>query len=306
MAAAATRGRGASTAAARRAAGQKRGPREAGRVVGKGGRRAECLYCAAPFDAAASGRKSSFCGSWCRARACRPSRGGHSPGVPYARAGQRERDYRKRAKEQHDSPQCRYCGARLARGRVPASVAYCSEGCRRRVASERPRIPASAADYRDAGEAERRRRRAPPPKRPTTCRYCGRALPKGGPPMLRMCSDECRERTTAEQRRYPVRTHYNDAGKAEQRRRRAPPPPRICKRCGGRIPDESQRSSYCGDLCARRAVYEAYRRNPAALELNRARQRAYARKRYATPEGRAAYLAASKRLSKEDIVMQQI
>lgn len=89
--------------------------------------------------------------------------------------------------------------------------------------------------------------------------------------------------------------HYEDAAAAERERRRSGPPPRSCERCGTAIPGKSMRKRYCGDECARRAAYESYRRDPAAVAANRARLREYARRRYATPEGRAAYLAASKR-----------
>lgn len=134
------------------------------------------------------------------------------------------------------------------------------------------------------------------PSRPSTCRYCGKPLPKVRSPKLRLCSDECRKRTASEQRMHPqVRVQFEDATEAERARRRAGAQPRHCKRCNKRIPAKSMRKRYCGDECAQRAAYESYRSNPAAVEENRARQREYARRRYATPEGRASYLAASKR-----------
>lgn len=139
-------------------------------------------------------------------------------------------------------------------------------------------------------------RGAAKPARPTTCRYCGGPLPKNRRPQTRLCSDRCRKRTAVEARLHPeVRVQFEKAGEAERRRRTEPKKPVYCDQCGKRIPEKSMRTRYCSDACSKRGAYESYRSNPAAVELNRTRNREYARRRYATAAGKASYLAASKR-----------
>ena len=111
-----------------------------------------------------------------------------------------------------------------------------------------------------------------------------------------MCSDRCRKRTAVEARLHPdVRVQFEEAGEAERRRRTEPKKPLYCDQCGKRIPEKSMRTRYCSDGCSKKGAYESYRSNPAAVELNRTRNREYARRRYATAAGKASYLAASKR-----------
>ena len=111
-----------------------------------------------------------------------------------------------------------------------------------------------------------------------------------------MCSDMCRKRTARDARLHPeARVQFEEASKAERRRRTEPRKPLHCNQCGKLIPEGSMRTRYCSDGCSKRGAYESYRSNPAAVELNRSRNREYARRRYATAEGKASYLAASKR-----------
>lgn len=148
---------------------------------------------------------------------------------------------------------------------------------------------------RGSGAAPRRRSTAKT-ARPTTCRYCGGPLPKNRRPQTRLCSDRCRKRTAVESRLHPeVRVQFEEASKAERRRRTEPKKPLYCDQCGKRIPEESMRTRYCSNACSKKGAYESYRSNPAAVELNRNRNREYARRRYATAAGKASYLAASKR-----------
>ena len=254
----------------------------------------KCLYCNASIGERRRRFGSDYCGNWCNMRAKRPQKRHSGAGVPYSRAGMGERERRAREKEHHVSPSCRYCGMPMPPGRG-ASAIYCGAKCGSRRARERG-IPASLADYRDADEDERRRRREPEQSMRRTCRYCGSALPADCSPKMRLCGNECRRRTAIDLRRhYDAAVRFEDASEAERERRRSGPEPRFCKRCGDRIPDRSRRKRYCGGECGQRAAYESYRSNPVAVEVNKARQREYARRRYATPEGKAAYLAASKR-----------
>ena len=263
-----------------------------GRGRGRAGSR-KCRYCGSPIGADRPAR-TIYCGQWCGSRANGPPGRHSSPGVPYAKASKRERERRSMEKERHESPACRYCGVPVPAGGRAGSI-YCGRECRGRAERERYKVWGSSDDYRDAGEAERRRRRAPEAKRPTTCQYCGGPLPKNRTPRTRLCSDACRKRTAIEGRLHPeVRTQFEDAGEAERRRRAAARQPRTCDHCGGVIAGLT-RKRYCSDKCARDGAREEYRRDPAAVALNRARQREYARRRYATAGGRASYLAASKR-----------
>ena len=111
-----------------------------------------------------------------------------------------------------------------------------------------------------------------------------------------MCSDRCRKRTSVESRLHPnVRVHFEEASESERRRRTEPKKPLYCDQCGKLIPEKSMRTRYCSNACSKKGAYESYRSNPAAVELNRTRNREYARRRYATAAGKASYLAASKR-----------
>lgn len=177
-------------------------------------------------------------------------------------------------------------------------AAYCSKACKVRMTRERSRKGMHSAhlDYRDADATERRRRRAPEPARPTTCRYCGGPLPKNRRPQTRLCGDRCRKRTAADARLHSeARVQFEEASAAERKRRTEAKKPRYCDQCGKRIQEDTMRKRYCSDACSKKGAYESYRSNPAAVELNRVRNREYARRRYATAEGKASYLAASKR-----------
>ncbi len=198
-------------------------------------------------------------------------------------------------------------GAARRLDRIGAAVGSILGGGRRRGGAARQQGRGAAKPARGAakparGAAKPARGAAKPargaakPGRPTTCRYCGGPLPKDRRPQTRLCSDRCRKRTAVESRLHPeVRVQFEEASKAERRRRTEPKKPLYCDQCGKRIPEESMRTRYCSNACSKKGAYESYRSNPAAVELNRTRNREYARRRYATAAGKASYLAASKR-----------
>ncbi len=158
-------------------------------------------------------------------------------------------------------------------------------------------MPAAAAA---AGRRGRGRDRPP-------CPRCGKPVPeRRGPrgPQPSYCSRRCSRAAYTDRRRADPVLAAQDRKRAREASHARYLAARVvlythCAHCNKPMPKLPMRKGpqprYCSSQCSNDSRYARRRATPELLARDRERLRKYAAARYATPEGRAAQLAATRR-----------